>query len=100
MLSRCYLVNQDKRVENRTSAPERTGNLHPRIAMLITQLTGVRYAGQQVVLIWDGLSAHWSHRMRAFLDSQHVRPRPSIAAASPEAGRQPRCWPNQSRTLA
>jgi transposase len=23
-----------------------------------------------VVLIWDGLSAHWSHRMRAYLDSQ------------------------------
>ena len=29
------------------------------------------YAGQRVVLIWDGLSAHWSHRMRAYLDSQH-----------------------------
>jgi len=28
------------------------------------------YAGQRVVLIWDGLSAHWSTRMRAFLDSQ------------------------------
>ena len=28
------------------------------------------YAGQRVVLIWDGLSAHWSHRMRAYLDSQ------------------------------
>ena len=27
-------------------------------------------AGQQVVLIWDGLSAHWSHKMRAYLDSQ------------------------------
>jgi hypothetical protein len=28
------------------------------------------YAGQRVVLIWDGLSAHWSTRMRAFIDSQ------------------------------
>jgi len=28
------------------------------------------YAGQRVVLIWDGLSAHWSAKMRAFLDSQ------------------------------
>ena len=28
------------------------------------------YAGQRVVLIWDGLSSHWSTRMRAFLDSQ------------------------------
>ena len=31
---------------------------------------GSFYAGQRVVLIWDGLSAHWSHRMRAYLDSQ------------------------------
>jgi transposase len=23
------------------------------------------------VLLWDGLSAHWSTRMRAWLDSQH-----------------------------
>jgi transposase len=29
------------------------------------------YAGQRVVLIWDGLSSHWSIRMRAWLDSQH-----------------------------
>ena len=29
------------------------------------------YAGQRAVLIWDGLSAHWSTKMRAFLDSQH-----------------------------
>jgi hypothetical protein len=28
------------------------------------------YAGQRVVLIWDGLSSHWSTKMRAFLDSQ------------------------------
>jgi DDE superfamily endonuclease len=31
---------------------------------------GTFYVGQRVVLIWDGLSSHWSHRMRAFLDSQ------------------------------
>jgi hypothetical protein len=31
---------------------------------------GTFYAGQRVVLIWDGLSSHWSHRMRAYLDSQ------------------------------
>jgi hypothetical protein len=28
------------------------------------------YAGQKVVLLWDGLSSHWSHRMRAHLDTQ------------------------------
>jgi DDE superfamily endonuclease len=32
---------------------------------------GAFYADQRVVLLWDGLSAHWSTRMRAFLDSQH-----------------------------
>jgi hypothetical protein len=31
---------------------------------------GMFYSGQRVVLLWDGLSAHWSHRMRAYLDSQ------------------------------
>jgi DDE superfamily endonuclease len=30
---------------------------------------GTFYAGQRVVLIWDGLSSHWSIRMRAYLDS-------------------------------
>jgi hypothetical protein len=28
------------------------------------------YRGQRVVLIWDGLSSHWSHKMRAHLDAQ------------------------------
>jgi DDE superfamily endonuclease len=28
------------------------------------------YAGQRVVLLWDGLSAHWSYTMRAYLDAQ------------------------------
>jgi transposase len=36
---------------------------------VLEQLAGF-YAGQRVVLLWDGLSAHWSTRMRAFLDSQ------------------------------
>jgi len=30
---------------------------------------GTFYAGQRVVLSWDGLSSHWSHKMRAYLDS-------------------------------
>ena len=37
---------------------------------VLEQLAGF-YAGHQVVLIWDGLSAHWSTKMRAWLDSQH-----------------------------
>jgi hypothetical protein len=28
------------------------------------------YAGHRVVLIWDGLSSHWSHKMRAHLAQQ------------------------------
>ena len=36
---------------------------------MLEQLAGF-YAGQRVVLLWDGLSAHWSAKMRAFLDSQ------------------------------
>jgi hypothetical protein len=28
------------------------------------------YQGQRVVLLWDGLAAHWSLRMRAWVDSQ------------------------------
>ena len=28
------------------------------------------YTGHRVVLIWDGLSAHWSHKMRTHLDTQ------------------------------
>jgi transposase len=36
---------------------------------VLEQLAGF-YAGQQVVLLWDGLSSHWSHKMRAHLDKQ------------------------------
>ncbi len=36
---------------------------------VLEQLAGF-YAGQQVVLVWDGLSAHWSHKMRAHLAAQ------------------------------
>ena len=39
------------------------------LIVVLTQL-GRFYAGQRVVLLWDGLSAHWSHKMRAHLDSQ------------------------------
>jgi transposase len=39
------------------------------LIQVLEQLAGF-YAGQRVVLIWDGLSAHWSIRMRAWLDSQ------------------------------
>ena len=36
---------------------------------VLKQLKGF-YAGHRVVLIWDGLSSHWSHKMRAHLAAQ------------------------------
>jgi hypothetical protein len=36
---------------------------------VLEQLAGF-YQGQRVVLLWDGLSSHWSYRMRAHLDTQ------------------------------
>jgi hypothetical protein len=38
---------------------------------VLEQLQGF-YAGQRVVLLWDGLSSHWSHKMRAHLDTQRA----------------------------
>ena len=36
---------------------------------VLEQLEGF-YAGHKVVLLWDGLSAHWSHKMRTHLAQQ------------------------------
>jgi DDE superfamily endonuclease len=36
---------------------------------VLEQLAGF-YQGQRVVLLWDGLSSHWSYKMRAHLDAQ------------------------------
>jgi transposase len=36
---------------------------------VLEQLAGF-YAGQRVVLLWDGLSSHWSYKMRAHLAAQ------------------------------
>jgi DDE superfamily endonuclease len=43
-----------------------------RLIGVLVELKGF-YADQQVVLLWDGLSSHWSYRMRAHLDSQGDR---------------------------
>jgi hypothetical protein len=56
---------------------------------------GIFYAGEQVVLIWDGLSAHWSHRMRAYLDSQHDWLRVErLPAYAPELNAVESLWAN------
>jgi transposase len=41
-----------------------------RLIGVLEQLASF-YTGHKVVLLWDGLSAHWSTKMRAWLDSQH-----------------------------
>jgi transposase len=47
-----------------------SSNTDSLIAVL-EQLAGF-YPGHKVVLLWDGLSSHWSTRMRAWLDSQRA----------------------------
>jgi transposase len=56
---------------------------------------GTFYAGQRVVLIWDGLSAHWSTRMRAYLDSQRGWLRAErLPAYAPELNAVEYLWAN------
>ena len=53
------------------------------------------YAGQRVVLIWDGLSSHWSTKMRAFLDSQRDWLRAErLPAYAPELNPVEYLWAN------
>jgi hypothetical protein len=53
------------------------------------------YAGQQVVLLWDGLSAHWSQRMRAHLDAERGWLRVErLAAYAPELNPVEFLWAN------
>ena len=53
------------------------------------------YAGQRVVLLWDGLSAHWSHKMRAYLDAQrHWLRVERLPAYAPELNPVEYLWAN------
>jgi transposase len=53
------------------------------------------YAGQRVVLIWDGLLSHWSTKMRAFLDSQRDWLRAErLPAYAPELNPVEGLWAN------
>jgi hypothetical protein len=63
--------------------PDRSGTMQARLCFhlqadsydtdslirVLEQLAGF-YRGQRVVLLWDGLSSHWSSKMRAHLDAQ------------------------------
>jgi transposase len=53
------------------------------------------YAGQRVVLLWDGLSAHWSYKMRAHLDQQrHWLSVERLPAYAPELNPVEYLWAN------
>jgi transposase len=53
------------------------------------------YDGQRVVLLWDGLSAHWSAKLRAFLDSQRAwLTAERLAAYAPELNPVQGLWAN------
>jgi transposase len=65
-----------------------------RLITVLEQLAGF-YAGQRVVLIWDGLSAHWSTKMRAWLDSQRDWLRAErLPAYAPELNAVEYLWAN------
>jgi DDE superfamily endonuclease len=56
---------------------------------------GTFYTGQRVVVIWDGLSSHWSTRMRAYLDSQRDWLRAErLPAYAPELNPVEYLWAN------
>jgi hypothetical protein len=53
------------------------------------------YAGQQVVLLWDGLSAHWSRRMRQHVAAQqHWLQVERLPAYAPELNPVEGLWAN------
>jgi hypothetical protein len=61
---------------------------------VLEQLAGF-YAGQRVVLLWDGLSSHWSHKMRAHLAAQrHWLTVERLPAYAPELNPVEYLWAN------
>jgi transposase len=65
---------------------------------VLEQLAGF-YAGQRVVLLWDGLSSHWSYKMRAHLDAQrHWLTVERLPAYAPELNPVEYLWANLKGT--
>jgi hypothetical protein len=61
---------------------------------VLQQLEGF-YRGQRVVLLWDGLSSHWSYRMRAHLQQQrHWLTVERLPAYAPELNPVEYLWAN------
>jgi len=55
---------------------------------------GAFYAGEQVVLLWDGLGAHRSHAMRAWLATQAWLTVERLPAYAPELNPVEYLWAN------
>jgi hypothetical protein len=65
-----------------------------RLIGVLEQLAGF-YAGHRVVLLWDGLSSHWSYRMRAHLAAQrHWLRVERLPAYAPELNPVEYLWAN------
>jgi transposase len=65
---------------------------------VLEQLAGF-YRGQRVVLLWDGLSAHWSYKMRAHLHEQrHWLKVERLPAYAPELNPVEYLWANLKGT--
>ena len=65
-----------------------------RLIGVLEQLAGF-YAGHKVVLLWDGLSSHWSTKMRAHLDAQrHWLTVERLPAYAPELNPAEYLWAN------
>jgi transposase len=63
--------------------------------MAVLEQLACFYAGQRVVLIWDGLWSHWSTKMRAFLDRQRDWLRAErLPAYAPELNPVEGLWAN------
>jgi len=61
---------------------------------VLEQLKGF-YAGHKVVLLWDGLSSHWSYKMRAHLHEQrHWLKVERLPAYAPERNPVEFLWAN------
>jgi hypothetical protein len=69
-----------------------------RLIGVLKQLAGF-YRGQRVVLLWDGLSAHWSYKMRAHLHEQrHWLKVERLPAYAPELNPVEYLWANLKGT--
>ncbi|WP_285702208.1 IS630 family transposase [Actinomadura sp. NBRC 104412] len=72
-------------------------------AALIEVLTQLKafYQGERVVLIWDGLSAHWSREMRAWAAGQDWLTLERLPAYAPELNPVEMLWSSiKTRELA